>query len=294
MKKRELIFFLPAVLLILALFFGERLDRMLLPEYRFPHYEKLLSQRALSQYFLSDPGASSENLFIVDTQSRSFGDLHMQVEGDGTILLFGKNGEQDLTIPLSVRTDLSDGEYRFTDGGATVPGLVTVYGTAGGTAGTEPGLMAMPDYPVFSVDRSKYQEYWFGFWVKAGAELPPTRFLPLLKRADQDMRSYSPARISQPGKFRAYPYLIRELTEEELGSLSPADWELFCRNLRFQYKNHYLWVSLRLPDGRGVQFLRGDPELSRIGEMDDWGRVREAEQSFRFTGKEAPLQAKQR
>ena len=143
----------------------------------------------------------------------------------------------------------------------------------------------------FLIISSKYQEYWFGFWVKAGAELPPTRFLPLLKGADQDMGSYSPARISQPGKFRAYPYLIRELTEEELGSLSPSDWELFYRNLRFQYKNHYLWVSLRLPDGRGVQFLRGDPELSRVGEMGDWGRVREPEQSFRFTGKEAPLRA---
>lgn len=94
MKKRELIFFLSAVLLILALFFGERLDRMILPEYRLPHYEKLLSQRALSQYFLSDPWASSENLFIVDMQSRSFGDLHMQIEGDGTILLLEKTGSR--------------------------------------------------------------------------------------------------------------------------------------------------------------------------------------------------------
>ncbi len=298
---------------------GNVIDRLLLPAYANPMYTKHLSPEHVSLWErLPGEEGAEQNYMLNDIRPGVWQGVNVSLSADGTMTLSGTNMGGTLYLGcLSPRAVLPDGTYRLADGSgeAATSGGLTGSGRVDGCylylegwktdedgAPVEKKILAqLPENPVFTVDRSAYDQYWCVLRVPAGAAVENLSFRPGLiplvgeeqaaEGTEEQAADASEALTEAPyegaalryydGDEKMEKFAIFNMKKSTFKKVPEKDYKVFCNNLRYIYNRRYhcKWCTLVFMDGTGLMFEGCDPGKAVYGKVDALGRILEAQGS---------------
>lgn len=268
-------------------------DQFVLQDHVYPQYARYLQGNVFLTYNINRKQYKSENITNI---------LHLQVYSDddstmsrhlnynGSVTLKGES-DRNTYIRMTDNFTLDPGTYRIYDGKVSDGENICMFVNGYDEDGNSTRVAQLPDDGTFEVEEGGYSYYRLYVFVAAGYEIEQRTIFPMLCDADTEVSSYSAPVFStaslsaaDTGNGQYYPFMVFNITKEELATIPYEDLQVFLRNLRYIYKKTYLSCTIDFGDGTGVQFRNCNPDKGVYGELDAWYRVPEEEAAVTDTG----------
>ena len=294
---RRVLLILSPLLLILTVFLSRQpgklpADTLLLQEYVHPAYFHLLStEQSEIWYYPEDVKKEGvvRNYFLNAARSGHYGGISVQVLGDGSICLDGKNDGEGFSIRCSPDTvSLGNGSYYLgttEESPAYEQGYLYIEGWKKDADGTKKKLLAIDEAGrhEFRADSAEYDTYWYGLVIPAGFLADHLVIPPLLRRTDGmdadegflETDSLLAAAMYPDTKKGLSSFAMLHVDREALMGAEEDDMRIFLNNLKYEYGRKYgcKWVSFVFPDGTGIEWDPLSPGECVYGEVDAFGKV---------------------
>lgn len=227
-------------------------DNRVLLEKRHPGYWNYLTPTRERTIYI--PPIESKNLIVSDIETQMKDGITLTVNDNRTITLNGTNTSDDVINFVLGNLCLSDGEYIMTDGMDSASGAnLYIWANALKSA------VAYGNNVEFEVDNKK-SIYHCGIHVDPGVTLNNVIVMPMIRQTDN--ASYVPyLNSSQCDRALVFSINGSEVKDDDL--------QLLGRTVKYQ-NNNYKWISIRYPDGSGVQWKDG---IKIEGHLDCLGRI---------------------